>query len=87
MANIHERGAAIPNCFTGSNGEKICLGDSVGDIQSTGEQLSDWEAYDLATRHLNSADYNGDKVLTSNEVSDPYKTMIEAIDYHTNYDG
>ena len=48
LANIHEKGT-IPDCFTGSNGEKICIGDKIGDLQSVaGGELSDMRAKELA---------------------------------------
>lgn len=85
-SNIHERGAK-PDCFTGTNGQKICEGDRVGDLQMNGGVPNQEAAFELARKHFDMGDRNKDEVITRDEVPEEYKTFFESIDYHTSNDG
>lgn len=85
-SNIHERGAK-PDCFTGTNGQKICEGDRIGDLQLNGGVPDQEKAFELARKHFDWGDKNKDEVLTRDEIPDEYKTFFESIDYHTSNDG
>lgn len=76
-ANIHEaRTDTKGKCFRGTNGEIICEGDRIGALQlDGGYQHDEKSAMELAMRHINGGDTNGNKCISFNEVDPTYQTL------------